>query len=142
MVTAMRIILLAVVLAMAVGTGCSKARDNKPAAKAESKISEISVADVEHQLTAGRLVAVDANGEQTRKKMGVVPGAVLLTSSEDISALPPDKAKPLVFYCANTRCSASDKAASKAATAGYTNVKVMREGIAGWVRAGKQVQTL
>jgi rhodanese-related sulfurtransferase len=120
-----------------------KATD-KAAAKAESKVALISVADVDKQLASGECVPVDANGDQTRKKMGVVPGAVLLTDSEAfaLSELPADKSKPLVFYCANTRCSASHGAADRALTAGYTNVKVMGEGIAGWVAAGKQVQTL
>src|SRR5688572_33479500 len=113
MVTFMRTFLLAAVLAMGVGASCSKAEDKKTQT-AQSKIPVVSVADVDNQLAAGDLVAVDANGEQTRKKMGIVPGAVLLTSSEDISALPADKSKSLVFYCANTRCSASDKAAEKA----------------------------
>jgi rhodanese-related sulfurtransferase len=74
----------------------------------------------------------------------VIPGAVLLTDSEtfNVSELPTDKSKELVFYCANTRCGASHQAAEKALTAGYTNVKVMPEGIAGWVKAGKKVQTI
>ena len=87
---------------------------------------------------------VDANGDETRKKMGIVPGAVLLTSSDsfNVSELPADKSKELVFYCANTRCGASHEAAEKALTAGYTNVKVMPDGIAGWVKAGKKVQNI
>ena len=74
----------------------------------------------------------------------MVPGAVLLTDSESfaLTELPADKAKELVFYCANTHCGASHHAASKAITAGYTNVKVMPEGIAGWVKAGKKVQNI
>ena len=66
---------------------------------------------------------VDANGETTRKKMGVVPGAVLLTDSESVRRsreLPADKGKALVFYCANTQCGASHEAAERAMTAGYT----------------------
>ena len=76
--------------------------------------------------------------------MGTLPGAVLLSDSEtfNVSELPADKTKPLVFYCANPHCGASHEAAEKALTAGYTNVKVMPDGIAGWVKAGKKVQTL
>ena len=76
--------------------------------------------------------------------MGTLPGAVLLSDSETfkLSELPPDKSKALVFYCGNTQCGASHEAAEKAITAGYTNVKVMPDGIAGWVKAGKKTQQI
>src|SRR5690606_38217073 len=100
--------------------------------------------EVDQALAADECVPVDANGDRTRKKLGVVPGAVLLTDSEtfSIKELPTDKARPLVFYCANKQCGASEEAAKKAFIAGYTNVKVMEEGIAGWVAAGKKVQNI
>ena len=69
-----------------------------------------------------------------------------MSSSKDragsVSELPADKSKQLVFYCANTQCGASHEAAEKAITAGYTNVKVMPEGIAGWVKAGKKTSQI
>ena len=138
----MKKLLLMAILAAA---GCAKS--DKPADKAaqqEDKLAFISVDDVDAQITKGTAQAVDANNETTRKHEGVVPGAVLLTDSETfaLTELPSDKAKPLVFYCANTRCGASHEAAHKAIAAGYSNVKVMPEGIAGWVKAGKKVQTI
>lgn len=138
----MRTILLAAVLALGTGAACSKS--NHEAADKTANVSLVSVDDVDQRLAKGDCVPVDANGEKTREKMGVVPGAVLLTDSETfkISELPADKSKQLVFYCANTHCSASHEAAERALTAGYTNVKVMPEGIAGWVSKGKKVQTL
>lgn len=139
----MRIILLAAALAL--GAGCSKKAD-KAATTAvdEAKVPTVTVDEVDRQLASKDCQPVDANGEQTRKKMGVVPGAVLLTDSDEfkLSELPADKSKPLVFYCANTACGASHHAAAKALTAGYTNVKVMPEGIAGWVKAGKKVDQI
>ena len=83
--------------------------------------------------------------EFTRTTEGVIPGAHILTSydSYDVAKeLPKDHATKLVFYCANTSCGASHEAASKALTAGYTNVKVLPEGIAGWVKAGKKIQSI
>jgi rhodanese-related sulfurtransferase len=141
-VTGMRIILLAAVLALGGGAACSKSE--KTSAKASAAVPTVTVDDVDKQLAAGECVPVDANGEQTRKKMGVVPGAVLLSDSETfaVSELPADKAKPLVFYCGNNQCGSSHEAAGRALTAGYTNVKVMPEGIAGWVKAGKKVQSI
>ena len=87
---------------------------------------------------------IDANGDLTRKKLGVIPGAVLLTDSEGyaMTELPADKGKPLVFYCTNTQCPASHQAAEKAIAAGYRDVKVMPEGIAGWRNAGKKTQSI
>jgi rhodanese-related sulfurtransferase len=137
--------LLMLVLAAA---GCSKSADtsNKESATAlaAGNLSFITVDDVDAHITKGTAQAVDANGSETRKHEGVVPGAVLLTSSESyaLTELPSDKAKELVFYCANTHCAASHQAAEKAIASGYTNVKVMPEGIAGWVKAGKKVQNI
>jgi rhodanese-related sulfurtransferase len=138
----MRTILLAAVLALGAGAGCSKSNETTKTEKA--KLPTITVDEVDQKLASGECVPVDANGQETRKKMGVVPGAVLLTDSETfiVSELPADKSKTLVFYCANPRCGASHTAAEKALTAGYSNVKVMPDGIAGWVKAGKKVQNI
>jgi hypothetical protein len=90
-VLCMRSILLAVLLAAGVTAGCSKS-DNTHAAEA-AKLPTATVDEVDQAIAKGDCVPVDANGEATRKKMGVVPGAVLLTDSEDykLSELPADK---------------------------------------------------
>lgn len=107
-------------------------------------IAAVTVDELDAKLTAGNTQPVDANRDETRKKLGVVPGAVLLTDSEafQLSELPADKSKELVFYCANQQCGASHQAAAKAIAAGYENVRVMPEGIAGWVKAGKKTQPI
>jgi rhodanese-related sulfurtransferase len=81
----------------------------------------------------------DANVPEIRQKFGVIPGAKLLSSDDkyDISVLPPDKDAKLVFYCANTQCMASHQAARRAIKAGYKDVNVMADGIAGWKAAGQ-----
>jgi rhodanese-related sulfurtransferase len=140
----MRTILL--IAALGAGAGCSKSAADK-VSKTEvqaAKLNFITVDDVDAHLATGAAQAVDANGIDTRKHEGVVPGAVMLTSSSDyaLTELPSNKAKELVFYCANPHCSASHEAAERAITAGYSNVKVMPEGIAGWVKAGKKVQNI
>ena len=83
----------------------------------------------------------DANGKGTREKMGVIPTAVLLPSASeyDLALLPKDKASPVVFYCANAKCTASHTAAKRAVAAGHTDVAVLGDGIKGWVDAGKAV---
>lgn len=124
--------------------GC---KDPSPAAANETKeaapeIPEISVEDADQALKSGA-VAVDANSDSTREKNGTVPGAVILTSSYkyDLSQLPEDKNKDLIFYCSNTNCTASDAAAERASTHGYKKVHIMREGIKGWKESGKPTAT-
>ena len=137
----MRTLLFTTFLAFAVLAGCSK-KDAAKHEKLSDTVPTITIDELDAKLSTYQ--AVDANGEGTRKKMGVIPGAVLLTDSESYSTseLPADKSKTLVFYCANTHCSASHEAAARALTAGYMNVKVLPDGIAGWVQAGKKVQNI
>lgn len=81
----------------------------------------------------------DANNKSVRAKYGVIPGAVLLTGYKKWSpkVLPADKDAALVFYCANTQCTASHYAADRALKLGYKNVSVMVDGIMGWKDAGE-----
>jgi rhodanese-related sulfurtransferase len=90
-----------------------------------------------------KVYVFDANTEETRKKEGVIPGATALkdvTSYDAAQVLPQDKNASLVFYCANTQCTASHSAAKHAVEAGYKNVSVMADGIQGWKKAGEKTQ--
>jgi rhodanese-related sulfurtransferase len=73
--------------------------------------------------------------------MGIIPGAVLISDAQTFSAteLPADKSQGLVFYCGGEMCKASHVAAQRAMAEGYSNVKIMSAGIAGWASAGKKV---
>jgi len=139
----MRSFLLAAALATVSLAACEKSDGTKAAAKAVD-VPELTVDELDAQLAAKTAQAVDANGPATRKKLGVIPGAIMLPDSENWSPseLPSDKAKPLVFYCSNSHCDASHEAAGKAIGAGYQNVKVLPDGIAGWVKAGKNVDRI
>jgi len=140
----MRTILFSMLIAVA-ATGCAKQDTDKSAAtEAAAKVPTVTVDELDQLLAKNAAQPVDANGAGTRSKMGVIPGAVLLTDSESFqpSELPADKSKALVFYCGNTSCSASHCAAGKAIIAGYTNVKILPEGIAGWVKAGKKTASV
>ena len=139
----MRTLLFLSVLGLATLGGCAKKANDKTQAVA-AEVPTISVDQLDAMLAKSECVPVDANGDRTRQKMGVIPGAVLLTDSETFTTaeLPADRSKTLVFYCANTSCGASHEAASKALTAGYSNVKVLPDGIAGWVKAGKKIQSI
>ncbi|MBA3503389.1 MAG: rhodanese-like domain-containing protein [Myxococcota bacterium] len=139
----MRTLLFTALLSLSV-LGCSKEENKTQHVKLSATVPDVTIDELSAKLANGECQAVDANGDATRKKLGVIPGAVLLTDSETFSTneLPKDKSKTLVFYCANTHCSASEEAAARALTAGYKNVKILSEGIAGWVAAGKQTQKI
>jgi len=95
----MRTLLFASVLAVAT-LGCSKAHKSD-GDEIDHSIPEISIDDVEAGLAAKTLTVFDCNGDKTRKKVGVLDGAVLVDDEEtfDASILPADKGAKLVFYC-------------------------------------------
>jgi rhodanese-related sulfurtransferase len=107
--------------------------------KASAEPKKASVAEVASWTKEKKVTPIDANGKQTRDSQGVIPGAVLLTSSSQyaVSELPTDKNAKLVFYCASQKCSASSQAARRALENGYTDVAVLPEGISGWKQAGQ-----
>ena len=132
---------------------CNNASTSKPPAASEpatapaaatdlhSAFTNLTVDQVSALVAAKKCVPVDANKAETRGQFGVLPGAVLLSDYHDykLGELPADKNAKLVFYCGGTACTAAPKAAALAVKAGYEDVNVMREGIRGWVQAGKPV---
>lgn len=107
----------------------------------QASIKKISVEQLATLLTTQSVSPVDANGAKTRSTYGSIPGAILLTSSSKYDVekeLPVDKEKKLVFYCANTKCSAAEGAAKRALEAGFQDVNVLPAGIAGWKEAGQK----
>jgi rhodanese-related sulfurtransferase len=111
--------------------------DHAQQASVEPK--KVSVTELASMTKEKKATPVDANTKDMRQNEGVVPGAILLTSSSqyDLKELPKEKDAKLVFYCASEKCGASHAAAAKAMEAGYTNVAVMPEGIKGWKKAGQ-----
>jgi rhodanese-related sulfurtransferase len=129
---------IAAVIVLCVGlvlSACSKKSDG-------DAIRTVTVAELETMLAKNTCTPVDANGPETRKNRGVIPGAIRLSDYETFAAaeLPADKARALVFYCANEQCGASHEAAKKALATGHTDVRVLTAGIKGWVDAGKLVE--
>ncbi|HEX8109505.1 MAG TPA: rhodanese-like domain-containing protein [Kofleriaceae bacterium] len=128
-------------VALCAAAGCSRRADapeQRPAAATMASVSPVSVDELDHLLASRQCVAVDANGDSTRRQMGVIPGAVLLRDLDAVDQLPADRSTHLVFYCTNSACRASHEAAEKAIAAGYRDVRVLPDGIAGWVKAGKR----
>jgi hypothetical protein len=97
----MRSLLFSALLGLA-AIGCSKS-DDKAGAVTTDDLPTASVDDVEKGLAADTLTVVDCNGDATRKKFGIIPGAILVADEEAFPAseLPADKARKLVFYCSS-----------------------------------------
>jgi rhodanese-related sulfurtransferase len=108
------------------------------AAAAEPAVSTPD--EVKAALADKKVTPVDANGPETRAAFGTLPGALLLgDAGVTAELLGADKSRALVFYCSSERCSAAPGAAKEAMALGYTEVRVMKAGIKGWVAAGFEV---
>ncbi len=100
----MRTVLFAAAMTLAALSGCSKSEKTETSASpdlVEENLPTISIDEVDRGLAAKTLTAVDCNSDKTRKKHGVLPGAILIVDEEMFGAseLPADKATKLVFYC-------------------------------------------
>ena len=95
----MRKLVISALLGLTTISGCAK--DKSASSESEPQLATMTLDDVEKGLAANELTAVDCNGEDTRKKFGVIPGAVLVADEEGYPAsdLPADKTRKLVFYC-------------------------------------------
>jgi len=102
----MRVIMIAAALAAA--GACSKSD--------AASVPALTVDEVARQLAANECQPVDANGDSTRKKLGVLPGRSCSPTPTDFkpASCRPTRRRELVFYCANTHCGASHHAAEKA----------------------------
>ena len=100
----MRSVLFGIALSLAAVSGCNSDKASAGASvKAKDAVPAMSMDDVQKGIDAKQLTAVDCNGDRTRKKLGVLPGAIVVSDEESFAAseLPADKTTKLVFYCAN-----------------------------------------
>lgn len=97
----MRTILFAAVLALGVASGCSRDKASSAEQSAEQQFPTMTLDEVEKAIAANEATPVDCNDDSLRKKLGVVPGAVLVSNEETYapSELPADKTRKLIFYC-------------------------------------------
>jgi rhodanese-related sulfurtransferase len=67
-----------------------------------------------------------------------IPGAVNIPIKDnenflkDVEARVESEDQLIVVYCANIKCDASEKAAQKLESAGFSNVRRFEEGLEGW----------
>lgn len=97
------------------------------------EFADISIKEVKAAADAKSAVIIDANGPDSYKA-GHVPGALSWSAIRtDLAVkLPADKSTLIIAYCGNPKCGAYAAAANAAKKLGYTNVKHMSAGIAGW----------
>ena len=97
----MRSLFFIAAIAIAPLAACSKSEKSDSAKKEEVEhVTDISIADVEAGIAAKSITLFDCNSEKTRKKVGILPGAVLVDEETFTEKdLPADKAAKLVFYC-------------------------------------------
>lgn len=76
--------------------------------------------------------AISVVYKETHKKVAKLDPA----DSFDLSKLPADKAKAMVFYCNGSPCWRGYKGAAAAIKAGYKNVAWFRDGLPAWEAKG------
>lgn len=103
---------------------------------------DISINKLKKAIEDGKVTVIDVNGSSSYAK-GHIPGAIdFAANSENLAAkLPAEKDALIVAYCGGPACSAYQRAASAAEKLGYTNVKHLSAGIAGWKEAGEKTET-
>ena len=101
----------------------------------------ITIGDLKSAMTSQKIVLLDANGTESWQS-GHIPGAIDFDANRDhlASLLPADKAILVVAYCHNPQCPAYRAAAEAAKKLGYTNIKHLTAGIAGWKEAGEKTE--
>jgi rhodanese-related sulfurtransferase len=75
--------------------------------------------------------AINVVYKETHPKVGKVAPE----DTFDLTKLPADKAKPMVFYCNGSPCWKGFKGAAAAIKAGYKSVYWFRDGLPAWVSA-------
>jgi rhodanese-related sulfurtransferase len=100
------------------------------------EFADISLTDVKTAANAKSAVIIDANSPDSYKA-GHVPGALSYAAiKKDLAtSLPADKNTLIIAYCGNPKCGAYLQPAKEAKKLGYTNIKHMSAGIAGWNEA-------
>ncbi len=100
-----------------------------------------SADDLRDKIGVGDVLVIHALDREHFAK-GHIPGAINVDYEIMTPAmLPPDRTRPLVFYCAGGGCPVSRMAARKAVEWGYKDVSVFEAGIKGWQAAGHLIAT-
>lgn len=98
-------------------------------------VKSISPETLQRTMRDQELTIIDVNSQQSWARAHL-PGALNLDPSAYVeSDLPHEKTASLIFYCSNPMCTKAPIAARRAKKFGYTDVRVLSAGIAGWQAA-------
>ena len=102
---------------------------------------DITIPELKSVMESKKAVTLDVNGSESYQQ-GHIPGAIDYIANQDkiISLLPKDKNALVVAYCGNPQCQAYLSAAKAVKKLGYTNVKHLTAGIAGWKEAHEKTE--
>jgi rhodanese-related sulfurtransferase len=105
------------------------------------EFKDITIKELKSEIAAKKVTLLDANGTESWQN-GHIPGALNFETTESklTSVLPKDKSALIVAYCGNPKCTAYQAAAKAAKKLGYTNIKHLSAGIAGWKDAGEKTE--
>ena len=123
----------------------AEAPEGEPTEDAEP-VDEVEPAEIDttallELMEAGDVTICDVNNDSVRERVGVIPGALLLSDYEFPLEEVEATDNPVVFYCYNPRCGASHMAANWAMEHGFADARVYKPGIIGWVDDGQEVAT-
>jgi len=99
-------------------------------------LKTISPRDLSVLVQRGDVATIDVNPRHSWIRARVPQSLNLDPQQFRASDLPADGATALVFYCSNAFCTKAPRAARRAKAMGFTDVRVMSAGIAGWIDAG------
>lgn len=111
-----------------------------PLSSQAAKYREIDTNGVKKLMDAGEVLVVNP---MTPIEYAVehIAGSVNIPIESLEQGLPPQKDRPMVFYCLGEKCVYSWRAAESAADLGYTNLYAYRGGIPAWKAAGYPINS-
>ena len=82
------------------------------------------------------LIDSRSKGEYAKSHLPAALSMPACDGDEYLELLPEEKDQLLVFYCGWPACSMNTQASALAQQAGYTNIRFMKDGVEGWIKAG------
>jgi len=113
-----------------------------PQPKADT-ITEVTTSELQTMLAFSKELMLVNTLSPLEFNDAAIPGSVNLPYEhlrEGRAALPEDLSTPILFYCQGIKCTKAPNTATLAASMGYTNIYLYREGISAWMRAGNPVE--
>jgi rhodanese-related sulfurtransferase len=106
------------------------------------EFAEITIPELKKAIAEKSVTVIDVNGSDSYKA-GHIPTAIDFGKDGAVleKSLPTDKSALIVAYCGGPKCQAYQAAAKKVKELGYTNVKHLSAGIAGWKEAGEPTES-